>query len=73
MDRILLRITPLLVLSIGSVLPDIGWIPYLLGWSETSYSPLHSMALMPVLLILGSASGCGLITIYFLRRFKWHF
>lgn len=73
LGRILFRVAPLLVLCAGSVLPDYGWIPYLLGWSETHTTPLQSMALMPVLLVVGFSSLGGLLAIYFLRRFKWHF
>ena len=68
MGRHLLRGAPLLVILVGSVLPDSGWLPYLLGWRESAYSPLHSMALMPVLLIVGIAPMAGWLTEYFLGK-----
>lgn len=65
--RRLLRIAPYLVVLVGAVLPDIGWIPYLLGWSASPTSPLHSMALIPVLFVLGIASALGLCADYILE------
>ncbi len=66
--RRIFRVLPFCIVIIGTTLPDIGWLFFLLGWQETPYLPIHSMALVPILLVVGLSSGIGLLAITIKRE-----
>lgn len=68
MGRFIFRVIPLFVVCCGAIVADLGWIPYLLGWAKTPYSPLHSMDLVLILLVLGFPLGVRLFVDSILRR-----
>jgi hypothetical protein len=64
------RVLPLLVVLAGSVVADVGWLSYLLGWREGAYTWVHSVALVPFLLFLGISLTLGWGAIVVLRKDK---
>ncbi len=66
--RTIFRIVALAGIIVGSVIPDVTYVPYLFGWAKVPSPILHSPTLVPILLFVGVTSFLGYCAIAILRR-----